>query len=209
MSERTKGSAIELEGTNPEQIVSEQVEELIKLGFPQELYTGDEKYRESFSSPATGITQPEAYGGRFDIPVLVDPRIVISQQLRLAKITDDIDSNLISNSIKIPERPYVIWTRDPRKWPVGGTSAKEAKGRLKEDEEFGPLIELTSLYIHQPDFFRNVPWVNAMGSGYLFFPFRRIPILYRGRDEGNLDANPADNKVIPFIRGKEIVELVQ
>lgn len=99
-----------------EELWSLQIEKLINLGFHAELGMTDDEYKATM--PAFQ-PQPPRFKGRFDIPLLVDPRVSLQRQLELSKIVNyDINeadltrlSLAESNKPHIPKDPYQLWIR--------------------------------------------------------------------------------------------------
>ncbi len=96
---------------------SEQAERLIDLGFHVELGINEDEYRATI--PAFQ-PQPPKFKGRFDLPVLIDPRVSLQRQLELHKIFVNhqiTEADLTRLSIKeaakqhIPNVPYQLWVR--------------------------------------------------------------------------------------------------
>lgn len=91
----------------------EQVTRLIRLGFDQALGMTQSDYR---SGMPDFEPQPESFKNRFDLPVMVDPRVNIRDQLDRYKIIShlqkaDLARFILSESQRadIPRDPYVIW----------------------------------------------------------------------------------------------------
>lgn len=95
---------------------SEQVERLIGLGFHAELGMSEDEYR--ITIPAFQ-PQPAKFKGRFDFPVLIDPRVSLQRQLELHKVVyhQITEANLSHLSMRefakqhIPKEPYQLWVK--------------------------------------------------------------------------------------------------
>lgn len=130
-----------------------QVGKLVKLGFHKELGMDEKEYIDSL--PKFG-PQPENFKGRFDIPVIVDPRIDWKKQSELAGITNIISNSNVrdwpkdSKGYKIPDVPYITWMQDGRKYL--GKSVDWVRKNLSEDERGGTIYDGLSLAI----FHRNI-----------------------------------------------------
>lgn len=92
-----------------------QIERLLRLGFHEALGMSEEDYRASMPSFRS---QPEKSKGRFDIPILVDPRVMLKTQLQRQKILisrDIPEGDLVKLALgesqrpDIPREPYQIW----------------------------------------------------------------------------------------------------
>ncbi len=103
-----------------EKLWSFQVERSIKLGFHAELGMSEDDYR--VTTPAFQPQFPR-FKGRFDVPILVDPRVSAQRQLELYRIdTPNLTSSELAqisilerNKLKDPDKPYQIWVRlDPK-----------------------------------------------------------------------------------------------
>lgn len=171
-----------LRRTDLERIISEQVDRYIALGFHEEVYKNlpvqeaEAKYRADFTLPPEAA-QPGEYVGRFDIPLVVEPRISLRKKYKLAKklkdmnldsITTEWETSKIDKSTgKIidqtdhpTDRPYLIFTCDGKKYR--GSSVEKALERFKDDEVGITQLELTDLFLQSPKYF--VVGISAAGS---------------------------------------------
>lgn len=148
--------------TNEEiQIVWEkQVRKMIALGFNDEIKKSEGGYRMSVPKFEE---QPEAYKGRFDLPLLIDPRIPLKKIHKLAGIHAAVDENIIVDMYKSPELPYVIWTHDANRYRH--LSVREVMTKMQSDETACSQLEVSSLFIHYPEVFAD-HGVDATGSMY-------------------------------------------
>lgn len=134
-----------------ELVWNKQVNRLLELGFHSYLGVSAEKYLKSFQE--FDKTPPSK---KLDLPLLVDLRVPVDQQLKMAGISD-IPEN-IEHKIEIAggpiglEVPYNIWTHKP--------IMENTKG---EKEYFCNLLEVTSLFIHYPELFK-INRIGALGS---------------------------------------------
>ncbi|MBI2330188.1 hypothetical protein HYU94_02265 [Candidatus Daviesbacteria bacterium] len=96
---------------------SEQMERLIGFGFHSELGMDEDEYRATI--PAFQ-PQPPRYKGRFDVPLLIDPRVSLQRQLDLHKVIVNpqiTEADLTRLSLKestkphIPKEPYQLWIK--------------------------------------------------------------------------------------------------
>jgi hypothetical protein len=137
-----------------------QVNKLISLGFNDEIHKSEGTYRRLMPKFAP---QPPEYAGRFDIPLLVESRIPLKIQHKLAKITSAINEQHIVDTTKVPGEPYSIWTHNGERYRQ--LSIIAAVSKFLPDEIASPQIEVTSLYIHYPELFRE-HGIDASGSVY-------------------------------------------
>ncbi len=186
--------------TNEELVAAwvKQVNRLISLGFNREIGKSEGTYRRLLP---LFTHQPEAYKGRFEIPLLVDPRISLKKQHKLAGISSTIHEEKIVDTIKIPDVPYAIWTHDANRYRQ--FSVKDAIGKFQADEMSCPQMEVTALYIQYPEFFKD-HGVDATGSLY---GADGVPCIntFFGKPEmshGSLD-HP-DSRWGPLSRGRKI-----
>jgi len=193
-----------------ELVVSKHVERYIGLGFYREVYPNldDEeataRYREDFALPVSGVEQPEAHRGRFDVYLVVDPRINLPRQHKRAKIAEYIDTGKITNLTQFPRRPYVVFTHDANRYRPH--TVDQAIAKFAGDEVGSPQVEVTALYLNYPQFFRD-HGVDAAGSRY---KSDYVPCLYtfHGRPEvGAYWSGDVSRYWGALSRGKEIIEL--
>lgn len=171
-----------LRRTDLERTISEQVDRYIALGFHMEVYKdlsvteAEAKYRADFTLPIEAV-QPVEYVGRFDIPLLVEPRISLSVKYKLAQklkdmnldsITakwetskiDDSTGEIIDQTDHPTDRPYLIFTHAGKKYR--GSSVEKALERFRDDEVGITQGELTDLFLQSPRYF--VVGISAAGS---------------------------------------------
>ena len=137
-----------------------QIGRLISLGFNREIGKSEQGY---LSSMPEFTMQPEIYKGRFDIPLLIDPRVSLKTQIRLAGVNPSIQVEKIQDIMIVPQEPYAIWTHDANRYRK--FSVKEALTKFAPDEAPSPQIEVTALFIQYPDIFKD-HGVDASGSIY-------------------------------------------
>lgn len=128
---------------------SEQINQLIQRGFHTTLGLSKEEYAQSIPS---FLPQLESYKDRFDIPLVVETRIPLSMQTKLARIDEWIDPDRVKNLTHVPKGPYTIWTHEGSRHI--GMHKKQAEGQFEHDEVGSPLVEVIALYIHYPDLFK-------------------------------------------------------
>jgi len=127
-----------------------QVKGYFKLGFHKELNLSEEEYRDSLPK---FTPQPEAYKGRFDIPVLVETRIPVKKQAELAGLryysaeaVRDWEDD--PKGYQTPETPYITWMQDGRnyrKWTVDNF-----RRAMAEDERGATEFDGVALFIKNP-----------------------------------------------------------
>lgn len=137
-----------------------QVGRLIELGYHRELRKSEATYRNQMPAFAP---QPESYKGRFDIPLLVDPRLSLKTQIRLAGINPSIQLEKIADIMIVPTEPYSIWTHDGNRYRQ--FSVKNAISKFLSDEAPSPQVEVMSLFIQHTEIFKD-HGVDATGSIY-------------------------------------------
>jgi len=140
----------------------EQIDRLMRMGFHEELGMTEEEYYNEISPIES---QPLRFQGRFDIPILVDPRVNLRRQLEkhhvpinrnispadLAKISlQELESK------NAPARPYQIWIRqynmhDPQ-------SSSEMSKPFQWDERGLSAVEGLAVLREFPDLFDRVQW---------------------------------------------------
>lgn len=186
-----------------QEIVRRQIEKLVRLGFHNELGLTEEEYCKSF--PIL-LPQPEEYRGRFDIPLIVDPRIPLGRQHELAGIVEYLNTNKISNLSPIPKDSYIIWVHDTHN--LEENTVEESISGFGEDEKGCLQVEVTSFYLHHPEFFRsNNRIVSATGSR---FNGNLIPCVEFCHDKIRLDAISQYThfqKTIALSRGERIQQI--
>lgn len=145
----------------------------IELGFHTELGLSEKDYLASLPKLEP---QPENFCGRFDISVLVDPRVSIERQCELAGINcSDYKQSLAKGSMFIydwpedpqayrtPAGPYLTWVHD-------GTrnldkNAKSVRLNLAGDERGGTIFDGIALYIAHPQILgEHTPELELPGS---------------------------------------------
>lgn len=126
-----------------------QIERLLALGFHAELGMTEEQYVASMPSLQP---QPERFKGRFDLPVLVDPRVSLSKQLRMHGVRTDLtEAQLAQLSFAMLksgnniQEPYYIWVEEAVTYINFGF--------LSWDEEPINAIEALALLRERPNLF--------------------------------------------------------
>jgi len=127
-----------------------QAEKYIGLGFHKELGMSEAEYK---SSLPQFESQPEAYIGRFDIPLLVETRIPAERQAELAGISVyysySRDWEGDPEGYKTPTVPYTTWVQDGTK--NLNKSVGKVRDNLVVDERGGTEFDGIALYIKDPE----------------------------------------------------------
>jgi hypothetical protein len=115
--------------------------------------------------------QPERWRGRFDFPVVVDPRVGIKKLVELLKFIPIADFAVkwerTYGGIILPDSPYWIWAQDG-----GGEGRRYAniaaldwwEKKCAENERGLTLREALFLFYQQPDINLSPYWFAAPGS---------------------------------------------
>lgn len=189
-----------------EAIAKAQTDRLIELGFHREVYPhlspeeAEAFYRNDLAVPEF-TNQPKEYEGRLDMVLVVDPRIQLPRQHRLAQVGGYTTSE-VQNYVSYPNHPYIAFIHDRQIAPYG-----------YKDEAKSPQVEVTSLYLQHPELFRYkgfcAPGSRLAPYGWESFHSPAI-ILDRGRPEvigfvpDNLFAQHVSS---PLLRGKKVLPL--
>lgn len=147
-----------------------QIDRFIELGFHKELGMTERKYKDSFPQ----ITpQPERFRGRFDIPILVEPRIspeIQCQKLGIIHFLSDLPIKDWSGDIKgykTPQIPYVTWMQDGTK--NLGLSVAFVRKTLAEDARGATIYDGLALFAAHP---------NILKSRYIDLPGTQVGSAY-------------------------------
>jgi hypothetical protein len=150
-----------------------QADRYVKLGFHRELDMSQEDY---LASLPRFEPQPEAYKGRFDIPVLVETRIPAVRQAKLAGLNyyleghNPRDWEQDPKGYQTPQNPYTTWMQDGR---INlDKSVEVVRTRLAEDERGATEWDGIALYIKSPQILKHhaidLPG-TSVGSAYAAF----------------------------------------
>lgn len=93
--------------TEKGRFLEQQIKNYISFGFHKYLKMTETEYMNSVSA---NVIQPEEYKGIFDLPVFVEARIPIKEQLKLLRIDDYINAANLSHLTEEINFPYVVWT---------------------------------------------------------------------------------------------------
>lgn len=103
--------------------------------------------------------QPEEYGGRLDIPLIVETRVPLERMLKLAGVDADSSVDSIAcwkeeDQFKTPNNsPYTTWVNDgtPNLWK----SVKKVRQSLRDDERGANIYDGIALYVKDPKILDN------------------------------------------------------
>jgi hypothetical protein len=187
----------------------------VDLGFPGELSMSEGDYRRSL--PRFG-PQPAEYEGRFDVPLLIDPRVPWQRQCDLAGIRVSRHSQTAGYrpwdlTTAAPALPYAGWFNRWGKRFAEPTAPGTARTRLASDEVGGSILELIAMELACPALSRNARYFEAIGL--VTSPVatdsetnERTPMLNRTRrDEAQIACNlhpVAYSTFRPLVRGHRI-----
>lgn len=148
--------------TELEDVRQRQLQKLIDLGFHDALGVSEADYRNSFPSFPDRLP---AYGQILDIPLLVDPRVSLSVQHERGGIRNWRDPEKVSNTTKVPDKPYAIWThgRLINRTDKLQELSKPQRNALFHAWEASPQVEVTALWLQRADVFEGHGF-EAIGS---------------------------------------------
>lgn len=153
-----------------------QVRRFIVLDFHEALGSTEADYRASLPR---FTSQPEAFRGRFDLPLLVETRIPVAEQARRAGLAYNLEDLNVRDweedpqGYKTPETPYKTWAQDGKKnlrRPV-----REVRKTLEPDERGGTELDGVAFYIAYPEVFED-HFIDMPGSSVesVLAPFLRV-----------------------------------
>lgn len=185
-------------------VVAACVDRFIELGFHEEMGQTQDEYRAKFIL-SEGAKQPESYRGRFDVAVVVEPRIRLARLHERAGIRDYINTDNVTDITEYPKDcPYIIFTHDGQRYRP--YSVEKALTLFEDDEVGTPQVEVTGFYLKHPEYLIR-RGVDAAGSRYEgddvpFFDlfYGRPKVIARRIDH-------VDYSWGPLSRGKEIIRL--
>jgi hypothetical protein len=152
------------------------------LGFHKLLGLSKEEYLQSLPK---FTPQPEEYKGRFDLQVLVEPRIPLKDQQKRADIGSSISSitemrEPVKDIVQTLNAPYVIWSHDASRYR--SQSAAEAEKKFDVDEVGGTLTEVTALFLQHPEVFDGYAAYALSSESGKMTPFlHEIKSIYKAR----------------------------
>lgn len=195
------------------EIVTKCVDIYIGLGFHRVVYfdlseeEAIEKYRKDFTVPRDA-RQPAEYQGCFDVVIVHEPRVTVTEKSSRARIHAWIHPGDITNLPEIPDKPYIAFTHDGTRY-LEFSTVNQAMERFSDDEVGEPLTETIGVYSIYSEFFENGGRIAAGSStkNDSVVPYLN-PFDENGEPEINVE--PPDypsrgNRV--GSRGKEIIKL--
>lgn len=129
-----------------------QIQFLIELGFPKLLNLSGEEYLNSFRYKGKKI--PSDYESKFELPVVVDPRIPITELISKAGLENYLKLEELTNVSHGSVKPYLFFTHHSKKY--SSHTAAMAINEFAEDEEGCTLEELIYFYLFYPDQFEGI-----------------------------------------------------
>jgi len=135
-----------------EEAILGQIQFLIELGFPKLLNLSDEEYLNSFRYKGNRI--PPNCESRFELPVIVDPRIPITELISKAGLANYSKLEELINVSSSYEKPYLFFTHDSKKYSTH--TAASAISMFAVDEAGCTLEELIYFYLFYPDKFEGI-----------------------------------------------------
>lgn len=197
-------SGQELLVPNLELVIASSVDRFVELGLHEKLGKTEQDYRAEFVLPE-GAGQPESYKGRFDIPVVVEPRVSLAFIHKRAGIREYIDTDKVRNLVECPtDYPYIIFTHQGYRYRP--YSVDRALTLFEDDEIGAPQIEVSSLYLEHPEFFLG-RGLDAAGSQY---EDNEVPFFDTFYGKPKVIARKIDHEDYSWgalSRGKEIIRL--
>lgn len=133
-----------------------QSQRFIELGFPTELGLSDSVYLESLPR---FTSQPEQFKERFDIPVVVETRIPVIRQSKLAGVNYFLKGLEVKDwkkdprKYKTPDDPYTTWMQDGKK--NLNITVKNVRNYFAKDERGATEFDGIALYITHPEIIKD------------------------------------------------------
>ena len=133
-----------------------QSQRYIDFGFHTKLGLTEEEYLDSLPKFEP---QPEAFKGRFDIPVIVETRILPQEQAALAKLNYYLGELKIAdwskdpNKYKTPDKPYTTWMQDGK--GNLNKSVENVRKALAKDERGASIFDCIALFIARPEILKD------------------------------------------------------
>lgn len=195
------------------------VDGYVDLGFARELGMSTDEYRASLPRFAA---RPPQYAGRFDVPLVIEPRIPWLRVGELAGIQMSIlrrgaTFRRADDRPALPGQPYAAWfTMWGRRFP-DPIAPDDARAQLGPDEVGAAIEELFAHEIAHPRLSGNARYFEAIGAvaeldiAGLTNPVdaHRTPMINRTRrGESQLSTNlhpTAYSTFRPLVRGDAIV----
>jgi len=159
--------------------LSRQAEAYLQLGFHKILRMKEKDYVASLPHIKA---QPKEFAGRFDIPVIVDPRIHFLEQCELAKVFSDTMRNLATRNWekwKTPKVPYITWINNGKK--NRNLSVDDVRKTLAPDERGATILDGLDFHIAYPNFLKEDQSIVFPGTSVTAWQHD-----YRSKDPGKI-----------------------
>lgn len=163
-------------------IIQNQVNYLIELGFPELLKLSVPEYLNSFS--IIGESMSPDYQNRFDFPVVVDPRISFVEFILKTDISNFLKPEEISDFSNNFSTPYVYFTHDSKKY--SSETAATATAKFDADEEGCTLQELLFFNLFYPHLFEGIA-MDAIKSTFRQTDYH--PCLLKVKEKTDIGAH--------------------
>lgn len=128
-----------------------QAQRYVELGFHRELGLTEQKY---IASLPKFEPQPKEFKGRLDTPLLVETRVPIERQAKLADIDyflrglDKKDWTDDPQGYKTPNIPYATWIDEGKRFM--NRKVEDVRNELASFERGGTEFDAVALYIAKP-----------------------------------------------------------
>lgn len=192
------------------------VDAYVRAGFPARLGVDADAYRRALPRIPE---QPTEYAGRFDVPVVVEPRIPWREQAELLGVRLSSHARNFSFADVDPEgspsAPYVGWFNSWRSRDPDPISSVAARTQLARDERGATPTELLAMDLALPDLAQTSRYFEAIGfvttTPVTEDMSNRSPgrclCMYRWRGDRELGANqhPLPYTMFrPLVRGRNV-----
>lgn len=144
-----------------QQTIETQIQLLINLGFHKTLDLSETEYRNSFIMKRTGV--PLSYNERFNMQVLVDPRIPITTLTEKARLNNYLKFEELKNISVELEKPYLFRTHDSKRY--SSHTAVTASNQFDENEVGCTLQGLIYFYLFYPEVFNGIA-IDAIATDF-------------------------------------------
>lgn len=136
-----------------------QANRFVELGFHKELIVDGRRVeltvQEYLKSLPRFESQPKEFRGRLNTPLLVETRIPIEKQMKLARIRYFLEAlnkgdwSEDPQGYETPKLPYTTWTDEGARFM--GRKVEDVRRELVPDERGGTEFDAVALYIAKPD----------------------------------------------------------
>ncbi|MFA6979104.1 MAG: hypothetical protein WC209_07235 [Ignavibacteriaceae bacterium] len=185
-----------------EEAILGQIQFLIELGFPKLLNLSIEDYLNSFQYKGNRI--PPNCERRFDLPVIVDPRIPTAELILKAGLANYLKLEELTNVSNSYAKPYLFFTHDSKKY--SSHTAASAITTFVEDEAGCTLEELIYFYLFYSDKFEGI----AIDAILTNFRGDYHPCLIKVTEKGEIGAHWHNDLTVGIniiSKGKSIIKL--